>query len=222
MPKKPAAPQLVRIAAPDAADAALSKAQKEFNRLTSRIAKLEKELGTFRQAATGLRQRVQNEYRPLQQQHNEARAALVRQLDQAYGSYQLSKTERRKIEDIIGVHSADLPGRGFPDLQPVINKHAPPPTPEEDAAAARQAAEMRKALFTAQFGIAFDPAVDVSTKEKFQAYVDQKMAEQAAEYEAAEAEAEARRAQRKKSPKQQAAAAKKQLEEQTIVCSPCK
>ena len=73
MAKKIAAPkpQLVHIKSTSADDALLSKAQKEFNRLTSRIAKLEREVITFRDAATRLRQRVQNEYRPLQDRHNE-------------------------------------------------------------------------------------------------------------------------------------------------------
>lgn len=216
-PKKaaPAAP-LIRISQPAEADAALAKAQKEFNRLTSRIAKLEQELSTFRGAAEQLRQRVQQEYRPLQDQHNQARAALVRQLDHAHDSQKLTKTERRKIADLIGEQSADLPERGFADLQPIIDKYAPPPTPEEDAAAERETSEMMKQIFTAQYGIEFDLGVDVSTREKFMAYVDEKMAERAAEYEAQQAEQEARRAARKKSPRQQAAEAKKQLEEKTI------
>ena len=70
MAKKTAAPkpklQLVHIQSPSANGAPLSKAQKEFNRLTKRIAKLEKDVQKFREAATRLRQRVQNEYRPLQ------------------------------------------------------------------------------------------------------------------------------------------------------------
>lgn len=215
-PTKPAKPQLVRIARPDATDAARSKAQKEFNRLTSRIAKAEKELADFRDAATALRQRVQNEYRPLQHAHNAARAQLVRVLDRAHDEQKLSKTERRKVANIIGEFSADLPERGFSDLQPIIDKYAPPLSPEEDAEADRQTAEMMKALFEAQFGIKFDPDVDVSSPEKMQAYMDSKMAEQEAEFEAEEAEYEARRAKRKKSPKQQAAEEKKQLEEKTI------
>ena len=51
-----------------------------------------------------------------------------------------------------------------------------------------------------RFGIEFEPDADVSTQEKFQAYVDQKMAAQQAEYEAGQQQQEARRATRKKSP----------------------
>ena len=218
MAKKPAAPkpQLVHIPAPGADSSLLTKAQKEFNRLPKRIGKLEKDVHDFREAATRLRQRVQAEYRPLQARHNEERARLVRQLDRAHDTYKLTKGERGKIADLIGNGCADLVERGHPDLAPIIDKYAPPATPEEDAEADRLTAEAMKRLFTLRFGIEFEPDADVSTKEKFQAYVDQKMAAQEAEYEAQEQAQAARRAQRKKSPKQLAAEAQKQAEEKNI------
>lgn len=215
--KKPAAPQpqLVHIPALSS-DKALSKAQKEFNRLTKRIAKLEQDVQEFREAAIRLRQRVQTEYRPLQAKHNEQRAALVRILDRAHDAYKLTKGERNKIVDLLVNGCADLLERGHADLQPIFDKYLPPLSEDEDAAADRETSELMKALFSQQFGIEFDPAADVSTKEKFQAYVDQKMAEQEAEYEAREQQQAERRAQRKKSPRQQAAEAKKQAEEKNI------
>ncbi|AMJ66836.1 hypothetical protein [Hymenobacter sp. PAMC 26628] len=213
-------PQLVHIPSFSADNPRLSKAQKEFNRLTKRIAQLEKDVQEFREAATRLRQRVQNEYRPLQAEHNGVRADLVRLFDQALGTYKLTKTERNKILDLLLNACADLLDRGHADLQPIFDKYAPPPASEEEEADAdRQTSEAMKQLFTLRYGIEFDPAVDVSTKEKFRAYVDQKMAEQ----HAADAEEEARdaqrRANRKKSPKQQAAEAKKQAEEKNITKS---
>ena len=222
MAKKPAAPtpQLVHIKLSGVDDALLSKAQKEFNRLTSRIAKLEREVSSFRDAATRLRQRVQNEYRPLQARHNNERAALVRQLDQAFDAYKLTKTERNKIIDLIVNNCYDLLERGYADLQPIFDKHCPPPETEvEEAEADRETSEMMKQLFTLRFGIEFDPAVDVSTKEKFHAYVDQKMAEQEALFAEEDAQEAERHAKRKKSPKQQAAEEKKLAEEKNITKS---
>ncbi|MBC8081813.1 MAG: hypothetical protein H7Z21_01255 [Hymenobacter sp.] len=218
MAKKSAAPapHLVHIPSLSADNAALSKAQKEFNRLTKRIAKLEKDVTAFREAATRLRQRVQTEYRPLQTQHNDQRAAMVRQLDRAYDTYKLTKTERNKIVDLIVNGCFDLIERGYDELKPIFDKHEPQGYDEADAEADAQTAEMMKQLFAQQFGIVFDPAADVSTKEKFQAYVDQQLAEQEQQF-AAQEEAQAqRRAQRRKSPKQQAAEAKKQAEEKNI------
>ena len=223
--KKPTAPgpQLVHIQSTSANSATLSKAQKEFNRLTKRIAKLEKEVHDFREGATRLRQRVQNEYRPLQSQHNDTRAALVRVLDHAHEAYKLTKTERKKIVDIIVHGCADLLDRGHADLQPIIDKYDPPLSEEEaaeaeaaDAEVDQQAAEMMKQFFSQQFGVKFDPAADVSTPEKMQAYMEQHMAEQQEAFAAQEAEKAERRAKRKKSPKQQAAEEQKQAEEKNI------
>ena len=220
--KKPAAPapQLVHIPALSTDNPLLTKAQKEFNRLTKRIAKLEKDVSEFREAATRLRQRVQNEYRPLQARHNDERANLVRFFARALDTYKLTKGERNKILDLMLNDCIDLLDRGHPELQPLFDKYAPPqPTEEEDAEADRQTSEAMKQLFTLRFGIDFDPDVDVSTKEKFHAYVDQKLAEQRAEYSAGQQEQEARRTTRKKTPKQQAAEAKKQVEEKNITRS---
>lgn len=216
--KKPAAPkpQLVHIAAAGTDNSALSKAQKEFNRLTRRIAKLEKEVHDFREAATELRQRVQTEYRPLQARHNDVRADLVRVLDYAHDTYKLTKGERAKIVSILLDGCHDLPQQGHPEVQAILDKYEEPESAAEAAAADAETAEMMKQIFSQQFGIEFDADADVSTPEKFQAYLNQKMATEQAAYEEQEAERAARRAQRKKTPKQQAAADKKQAEEQNV------
>ncbi|MGI4871572.1 MAG: hypothetical protein ACRYFX_10385 [Janthinobacterium lividum] len=216
--KKIATPQpmLVHIQSPGTDNSAHSKAQKEFNRLTKRIAKLEKDVATFREAASKLRQRVQTEYRPLQAEHNNQRAALVRILDHAYGHYKLTKGEKNKIESLLLDGCYDLLERGHADLQPIFDKYEDPMSEEEEKQADQEVAEMMKAMFSQQFGIKFDPDVDVSSPEKMQAYMDQKMAEQEAEYEAEEQRREEARAKRKKSPKQQAAEEKKQAEEKSI------
>ncbi|NVO29952.1 hypothetical protein [Hymenobacter lapidiphilus] len=220
--KKPAtSPALVHIPVTGPGTDSLSKEQKTFNRLTKRIGKLEAEVNEFRAAAGQLRQRVQNEYRPLQSQHHDQRAALVRALGHAYEHQKLTKTERNKIVDLVVDKCADLLNRGYADLEPIFDKLDPPPTVEEAAAfeaeeadLEAQTAEMMKDMYRRQFGIEFDEDADVSTPEKFQAYVTQQLADQQAEYEQAEAEAAERRAKRKKSPKQQAAADQKKAEEQ--------
>jgi len=225
MARKPATSvsQLVYIPVSSTNKSPLSKEQKTFNRLSRRIAKLETDVAEFREAAARLRQRVQNEYRPLQQQHNDQRAALVRVLDRAYDTYKLTKAQRTKITDLIVHGCYDLLDRGYADLEPIFDKHDPPLSEAEaaeaeaaNAEADRQTAEAMKQLFSQQFGIKFDPAADVSTPEKFQAYVDQQLDTQEAEYTAAEAQRAERRAGRRKSPKQQAAEEKKQAEEKNI------
>lgn len=214
-PRKPVTPsaQVVYIQTAAGDNSPRSKAQKEFNRLSKRIAKLEKDVATFREAATALRQRVQQEYRPLQAEHNRLRAGLVHLLDAAFTHQKLTKTERTKITYLIGEACYDLPQKGHPELQPLIDKYAPPPTAEEAQAVDEELAEVMKSFFSAQFGIEFDEEADVSTPEKMQAYAQQKLAEQLA---AEEQEREERRAKRKKNPKQQAAEEKKQAEQTNI------
>lgn len=223
MAKDSAAPQLVYIPSTSTDKSTLSKEQKAFNRLTKRIAKLETDVAQYREAATQLRQRVQNEYRPLQQQHNEQRAALVRCLDRAFDTYKLTKTERAKITALITHGCYDLLDRGYADLEPIFDKHDPPLSAEEaaeaeaaDAEADRLTAEAMKQLFSQQFGIKFDPEADVSTPEKFQAYVEQQLNAEEAQFAEQEAQRAERQATRKKSPKQQAAEEKKQAEEKNI------
>ena len=160
-------PQLVHIPALSADNPQLSKAQKEFNRLTRRIAKLEKDEQEFGEAATRLRQRVQNEYRPLQARHNEERANLVRLFDRALDTYKLTKGERNKILDLMLNGCIDLLDRGHADLEPIFDKYAPPLSAEEDAQADKEIAEAMKEMFTMQFGIEFEPDADVSTQAKF-------------------------------------------------------
>ena len=90
---------------------------------------------------------------------------------------------------------------------------------QEEAEADREISEAMKALFSERFGIDFDPAVDVSTQAKFQAYVAQQMAQQQDRQAQEEAQATERSAKRKKSPKQQAAEDQKQAEEKNITKS---
>ncbi|NVO85321.1 hypothetical protein [Hymenobacter terrestris] len=221
--KSDGAPALVHIPNAGKGSDALSKEQKAFNRLTKQITKLETEVSEFRAAADKLRQRVQNEYRPLQTRHHDQRAAMVRALGQAYEQQKLTKTERTKIVDLVVDKCADLLDRGYDDLAPIFDLLDPPPTPEEaaaleaeDADLEAQTAEMMKQMYRQQFGIEFEEGVDVSTPQKFQAYVAQQMAARQEAYEQQEAEAEERRSKRKKSPTQQAAADKKKAEEQNI------
>ena len=216
-------PALVHIPTTGSGADALSKEQKAFNRLSKRIGKLEGEVDDFRTAATGLRQRVQQEYRPLQQQHNDLRAEFVRMLDRAHDAYKLTKTERKKLVDLLLNGFFDLLDRGYTDLEAIFDKYDPPLTGEEAAAAeaANAAADARevelmKGFFQEQYGIEFDPKADVSTPEKLQNYVNQQLTDYQQEYEQQQAAAAERRAQRKKSPKQQAAADKKKAEEQNI------
>lgn len=205
--------QLVHIPVAAGDNSLRSKTQQEFNQLSQRIAAREQEVAAFREAATQLRQQVQHEYRPLQAAHNALRAQLVRQLDEACERRLLTKAERAKAAYLIGEACADLPAKGHPDLQPIIDKYAPAPTAQEAPATASETAEQLRDYLSQRFGIEFGEDADVSTPEKLRAYVQQLLAARKAAQQAAEQARAARRAQRKKTPKQQAAEEKKQAEQ---------
>lgn len=222
MPTKPTA--VVHISTSSGAGA-LSKAQKEFNRLSKRVEKLEKELANFRKAAEEVRRQVQHEYRPLQARHDAARAALVPLLDAACRTPKaLSTTERSTARHLLADAFNDLPEKGYPDLQPILEQYAPGAEAQAaataaDAASDRLAADLMRQMFEMQYGVRFDPEVDISSPEKFHAYVAHLLAEQASERQATQAAAEARRATRPKTKKQLEAEARKAAEEKATTQS---
>jgi hypothetical protein len=202
-----------------------TKAQQLFNRLSKRVQKLEKELTAFRTAAEDVRRRVQAEYRPLQQQHDTVRAKLVTLLDTAYRQEKkLSTLERTKIRELMANAFGDLPGKGFPDLQAVLDGYAPDEQAQvaaaaQDAAHDRATADLMRQMMELQYGIRFDPVVDISSPERFQQYANQLLEEQYARQKTEQAAAEARRATQKKSAKQLAAEARREAEEKATTQS---
>ena len=81
--------------------ALLTKSQKEFNRLTKKIAEMQADVKGFEEAVGKVQQRVAADLAPLMQQHEERRADLVRLLDRAYESGKYGSRERKKLEHII-------------------------------------------------------------------------------------------------------------------------
>lgn len=209
--------QVVRILTPGPDKTPLSKAQKEFNRLTKKIGELETELGSFRTAATGIQQRIQTEYVPLLRDYNEHRANLVRVFDRAHDRPETTKTERKKLVDLIINLAYDLISQyGMDELKPIFDKYDAGGFDATDAEADEQISEVMKEMMASMYGIKFDEAVDVSTKEKFMAYVEEQMQARQADDQQRQQETQERRAKKPKSAKQQEREAKKQIEERNI------
>jgi hypothetical protein len=220
MPARPKPAQLVHIPA-SAAGATLSKAQKEFNRLTKRVTKLEKELTEFRAATEELNRRIQTEYYPLQKEHNEHRATLVELLDENYrrpGKH-LTAAERRQIASLLSEAFFDLLESGFDHLKPILDAYTPGGTDQVNAEADQITADFMRQMFEMQYGITFDPTVDISSPAKFEAYAQQLLSEQEAVWEAEEEKKAARRAKQKKTAKQLAAEQRKAEEEKATTQS---
>ncbi|HLL94420.1 MAG TPA: hypothetical protein VK404_05545 [Spirosoma sp.] len=209
--------QVVRIPTPGPDKNPLSKAQKEFNRLTKKIGELEGELSVFRTTATTIQQRIQTEYVPLLRDYNEHRANLVRVFDRAHDRPETTKTERKKLADLIVNLAYDLiEQHGVDELKQVFDKHDVDGFDATDAEADSQISEVMKEMVASMYGIKFDESIDVSTKEKFMAYVEEQLQARQADHQQRQDENAERRAKKPKSAKQQEREAKKQVEERNI------
>ena len=207
-------PQLVRIPTLGKDKAPLSKAQKEFNQLTKKIEDLETELAQFRTAASNIQQRIYTEYEPLLREYNQQRATLVRVFDRAHGRPDATKSERKKLADLILNTAYSLISEyGMDELKPIFDKYDADGYDVADAESEQQVAEAMKNMASSMYGIYFDENADVSTQEKFMAYVQEQMQANQVEAEKRQQEAAQNQAKKPKSVKQAAREEKKQLEE---------
>lgn len=207
--------QLVRISAPGSGKPPLSKAQKEFNRLTKKIEELEHELTQFRKAMTSIQQRIYGEYEPLLRSYNDLRAQLVRLFDRAHDQPGTTKTEKKKLAALILDLAYNLISEHeMEELKPIFDKYDAKGFDASEAEADQDVSEVMKQMVSSLYGIEFDEKVDVSTKEKFMAYVDEQM--KARQPPPADQKTGPRGAKKPKTAKQQAREAKKQAEERNI------
>ncbi len=195
----------------------LSKSQKEFNRLIRKIEKLTNDLLSLREAAQHVQQRIQRDYRPLVEQYSQFRADLVRLFDRAHASKDYSKTEKKKLADLILNMAFELiDTHGITDLKPIYDKYDADGFDKTNAESDELTADLMKEMMGTMFGIEFDEDVDVSDPQKMTAYVQEKMAQREAAEVNRQQQATERKAKKPKSEKQQAREAKKQAEEQNI------
>ena len=200
---------LVRIGT-DKEKIVLSKSQKEFNRLTCKIEKISVDLYELREAAQHIQQRVQTDYRPLINQYNQFRAELVRLFDRAHDRAEHTKTEKKKLVNLIrNIAFGLISDQGIDSLKPIYDKYDKQGFDKTNNEGDAHTAGLMKEMMGAMFGIQFDDDVDMSDPQKMTAYVQEQMAQR----EAAEAHRQQQRASKPKSAKQQEREAKKQAEE---------
>lgn len=192
----------------------LSPPQKEFNRLTSKIAETREQIAVLDEMGLRIQQRAALEMKPLVEKHQAHRADTVRLLDRMYRHYKFSKTEARKLRHIILGMSLDLVQAGFEDLKEIFNFHSP----DQDVDAVHAEAEevnmaRMKEMACRMYDIEIDDDADVDTPEKLQAYLEQKLAEREAEEELAQKK-KGGRAEKSKTAQQLKAEAKKAAQEE--------
>jgi len=201
-------PKAIRIA-PKKQGSTLSAAQKRFNNLIKQIDKNKKLLLDWKDTIPVYQQKVGQEYEPLFDTFNGYRLEWLQLLDQYYEQPQFKKTDKAKIKHIISAVCDDLVvDMESEAVKALFNKYK---DTDYDAMVQEQEqamAEMIKGLAKEMFKVDIDDDVDVSTPEKFQAHLQDKLREQAEAEEAVKAAKP-----KKKTVKQLAREAKQQEDE---------
>lgn len=198
-------------------DKTLTKNQKAFNRYVKRIQTLEQDIANFRQWKSLAHERAQRELAPLEIALADKRVLLVKLLDRQHEAKFFRAAERKRLAELILEQCYNLIEQfGREEMKPIFEKHQGQSFEEADAEADQEIGRTMKDVFAEMFGVELDEDADVSSPEKLQAHLAQKLAEQQAHAEEAQRQADERRANRKKSPKQQAAEERRQREEKHL------
>jgi len=194
----------VRIVA-DKAKPGLSQAQQQFNTLIKKIDQQKQRLGLWSETIPRMQYITVHEFDPLLKTYDGLQTQWVHLLDKAYDSPALKKRDKEKVSHLICEATAELlaDGGDDADLKGIYNRHSGSDFDAEDQALDAATGELMKSMMEGTLGIDFGDA-DVSSMEKMQAFVEEKMESMRTGQEARQREAEARRAKRNKTQKQQA------------------
>jgi hypothetical protein len=190
----------------------LNPRQKEFNRLTKKIAQTKEDIEQLDAVRLRIQQRAATELRPLLEKHDSHRVEMVRLLDRMQRSHKFNKTEIRKLKQLITSLSAELIQNGYEELKEIYN-HYNPAEDFDTANAEAEAAEleMMKSMATAMYGIEFEEDADLDTPEKLREYIIEQVD---AMHTKADQQAEKKRAQKPRTEKQKIADAKRAAQEE--------
>ena len=122
------------------------------------------------------------------------RAKLVRLFDRNMRSSGFKPGEKKKMKHLICELAGELAGRDVEDMKEIFDRYSEESFDEMEAESNQQEMADMKEMFEMIYGIRFDDEADISTPEKMQAYVGQKMDER----EAAVAEQQRTRGEKKK------------------------
>jgi hypothetical protein len=186
----------------------LSNAQKKFNSLTRQIDKQKKLLLEWKETIPVYRQKVDQEYDPLVDTFDKYRAEMTQLFDKNYDNKLFKKTDKAKLKHLICSISEDLIAQSDrDDLKPLFNKYSECDYDEMNQEEDALIGDLMKNIAEKSFNVKLDDDVDISSPEKFQAHLHEKLREQA------EAQASAPVKERKKTKKQLEKEAREQEEE---------
>jgi hypothetical protein len=189
----------------------LSKTQKEFNRLTLKIASLREEIQGFEAASIRIRQKMSTDIMPLTKEYCEQQAVLVRLFDKAYDSGQFKSKDKKKLEHLISTLAFELiSDYRMIELKSIYDKYSQKSYAEIEEENQESSLETAKEIAEMMYGIHIDKDADLDTPEKFEAYMNEKMAEKEEEDKAHRAQKAEAQANRPKTEKQRIKETKQQ------------
>jgi hypothetical protein len=157
----------------------LSAAQKQFNSLTKKIDSKKKLLMKWKETIPLYRQKFDQEYEPLEETLSNHKSEWVQLLDQSYDMPLFKKIDKLKMKHLICELSENLITEfNKDDLKVLFNKYS-----DDDYDTINQQTEsavggLMKILAQSIFNVDFDDDVDISSPEKLQARLQEKLSEQ--------------------------------------------
>ena len=157
----------------------LSNAQKQFNKLSQKVAAQKQLLSAWQDTIPRYNQLLSSKYRPLLDSYNKQRSELVYLLDNAYHDKHFKKADKSKIQSIIIDLSLDLiAGHGQDELKELYNRHSDSDFDADNQAQEAEVLQAMKAALKKMYGVEISDDDDVSSQEKMQAVLEEKLKEQ--------------------------------------------
>ena len=158
----------------------LSAAQKQFNSLTKKIEKQKKRLLDWTETIPVYQQKIAQDYEPLIDSLNDHKVEFALLLDQSYDLPLFKKTDKQKLSYLICDMSEFLIAEYNKDeLKPLFNKHSDYDYDSIEQDTDPGVADLMRDIAENLFNIDLGDDVDLSSPEKFQAQLEEKMREQA-------------------------------------------
>ena len=172
--------KIVRITPKADGKKTLSADQKQFNSLTKKIDQQKKRLIEWKETIPLYRQKVEHEYEPLEDALNNHKAEWVQLLDQFYDMPVFKKTDKLKMKHLICEISENLIAEfNREDLKSLFNKYSEDDYDSINQETESAVGEFMKSIAKDMFNLDLGDDVDVSSPEKFQSHLEEKLREQA-------------------------------------------
>ena len=194
-----------------ASSAILTKLQKQFNSSIQKINQLKNDFQFVSAEIDVIKVKIASDIVPLERKLMDIQVQEVKYLDQIFTENHFKKRDNQTLSEMIFERSYDLINKfGKTELEEIFTRHNNGKTfEEENEVAEEMTSDAMKDTFSIIFGIEFDEDADVSSPEKMNEYLTQKMEQ---DYEREEVE----RANRKKTAKQMEREEKQRLEEKSL------